>query len=781
MMRNHWNKIDLACIIVIVASYCFLSVSGLNWDHLELAGGYGLDPDSGGISEALGYLYNLQENWRIGGKEYPQGYGILLALFYGIAVNVASFAGKLPPFEIQMRNQPYGRLLMAVAHISTEDGRIFFTLTARGMSSLFGLLTVLLMYVIGRDYFKSRRVGFAAAIMLMSAYPFIIFSQNAKYPATAIFFFLLSTYLSSRLIATPSLGRYFWTGLCAGFAVSIIYFNGVALLVLLLAHIVIITSNNSARDISLGTNKRLFIALFAAGIGFTITNPRILTDGPTLVLDVMEWARAFFATDRRADHMLSNLHGGAAGWMFRIRDDVGLPLLAAMVIGLWVSAKTYSRENALFVFVGLFYLAFSVVGAQSYIVATAYPVLLLLFAHWCIQSLTRATEAVAALQMQFPVWCRLGNRLLSHASANYSPAAHRKILVTVVYGAIVVGISSQGATRITAQNMINQTVSTKLIARQWVQSNLPIEAKYIVDSSGIQIDQIDGRVFHASFVGGSRAVTHSFQDILHASGAEVFSAEYAVTGSDFLEFISDVNVKKYPALERNLSPAGVGYGLVDAYKEYFHLLHKHAVLVQHFPKGNWVGEDQINNFGFLFFGVPWAKLWVFLSDSNVRTQGPSIKIYKLTPEFWRAVEAALFTEKPAAVCTESNSSGAAHNGMLMIEQTAVYDRITKTFAIELCWQSDHKKVMNEVVFSLDYASMLKRDFWYYIKRGISTVLRTNQRHRQIYREYFNLQGDSYRATTTFSVPDNMVKGDYVLRYYFSDDPYNEIELARITQ
>ena len=40
--------------------------------------------------------------------------------------------------------------------------------------------------------------------------------------------------------------------------------------------------------------------------------------------------------------------------MFRVRDDVGLPLLAAMVIGLLGSAKIYSRENALFVFVGLF-------------------------------------------------------------------------------------------------------------------------------------------------------------------------------------------------------------------------------------------------------------------------------------------------------------------------------------------------------------------------------------------------------------------------------------------
>ena len=52
-----------------------------------------------------------------------------------------------------------------------------------------------------------------------------------------------------------------------------------------------------------------------------------------------------------------------------------------------------------------------------------------------------------------------------------------------------------------------------------------------------------------------------------------------------------------------------------------------------------------------------------------------------------------------------------------------------------------------------------------VQRAISSVLGINQRHRQIYREYFNLQGDSYRASTTFTVPDNMAKGDYVLRYY----------------
>ncbi len=62
VMKSNWNKFDLLCIIALVVLYYFVSVIGLDWDHLELAGGYGLDTDGGGISEALGYLYNLEEN-----------------------------------------------------------------------------------------------------------------------------------------------------------------------------------------------------------------------------------------------------------------------------------------------------------------------------------------------------------------------------------------------------------------------------------------------------------------------------------------------------------------------------------------------------------------------------------------------------------------------------------------------------------------------------------------------------------------------------------------------
>jgi hypothetical protein len=276
-------------------------------------------------------------------------------------------------------------------------------------------------------------------------------------------------------------------------------------------------------------------------------------------------------------------------------------------------------------------------------------------------------------------------------------------------------------------------------------------------------------------------ITHSLQDIIHGNGVEVFSAEYAVTGSDLVEFISDENIARYPVLKQNLSPSGFGFGLKEAYSEYTTLLNENAVLLKEFPAGQWIGNDPQAAFGYQFKGVAWSRAFDFFWGSSSRTHGPPIRIYQLTTQFWQAIEAKLFTDKPAAVCAQSDNTATAHNGVRLLEKSAVYSPTTKTFAIELCWQSDRSKIMNELTFSLDYASMLERDFWYYIKRAISSVLGINQRHRQTYREYFNLQGDSYRASTTFTIPDNMAKGDYVLRYYFADDPFNELELARITQ
>ena len=780
-MKTYWNKVDLVGIISLAILYYFLSVVGLNWDHLELAGGYGLDPDSGGISEALGYVYNLPENWHVGFKAYPQGYGILLAFLDVLVVSAASIAGALPKFGIHMANQPYSRLLMAVAEISTAEGRIFFTLVARGMSALFGFLTVVLVYFIGRDYFCSRRVGFIASIFLLSTYPFVQLSLIAKYPATNTFFFLSSFYMLCRLVQNPSQRLYIYTGLSVGLAISLSYLSAGVLVVLLFAHAIIIKSENKFAIAAFLFDKRMLSALLMVSVGFLLFNPRVFAHGPTMVLENMEWVRHIGRDRRVLDYKLSMVYAGVLGSALHLRDEVGLPLLGIMLTSLVYGAANYSRRNAPFLFAGSLYLVVFQLHPASYFISTAYPVLLLLAAYGLISGVDGWNGS--PLETYVRTLFRSKNFTPLHGGAAITAVApaHASPVNLLVLGLIVTSISAPGAARIVAQNLINEQTSTNIQARQWILRTLPVNSKYLVDDSGVRISDAVAQTFNASLSGRSSMITRSLQDIIHVNGVEVFSAAYAVTGNDLIEFLSDENISKYPILKRNLSPAGFGFGLREAYSEYMTLLSKHAVLLKEFPAGRWIGVDPQNLFGYQFEGLTWARTYGFLSDAGSRTHGPPIKIYQLTPEFWRAVETALFTEKPAAVCTESNSSGAARNGMRLLEKTAVYDGNTKTFAIELCWQSDHKKIMNEVVFSLDYASMLKRDFWYYIKRGISTVLGTNQRHRQIYREYFNLQGDSYRATTTFSVPDNMVKGDYVLRYYFSGDPYNEIELARITQ
>ena len=465
-MKYNWRRPDLFCVATLATAYFFLSVVSLNWAHLELAGGYGLDPDSGGISEALGYLYNLQENWHIGYKDYPQGYGILLALFDGLAVSVASLAGKLPAFEVYMANQPYSRLLMAVADISSAEGRIFFTLVARGMSTLLGFLTVVLVYFMGRDYFCSRRVGFIASIFLLSTYPFVQLSLIAKYPATTTFFFLLSFYLSCRLLQNPSPRLYLYSGLSVGFVIATSYFSGLVLLVLLLVHAMIMKAEGALAFVKVWFDKRIISALFMVVVGFVLFNPRVFAHAPILVLDFMAWLRQLHPTDQRADHLLLFVYGGLGGGVLPLRDEIGLPLLCSMLAGLAYATAKYSRRIAPFLLVGFSHLLIYPFYQASYFISTAYPVLVLLAACGLVSEVDGWNGSPPEIYVRTLFRSKHFTPLHGGVAITAVAPVHASPVNLLVLGLIVTSISAPGVARIVAQNLINAQISTNIHARQ---------------------------------------------------------------------------------------------------------------------------------------------------------------------------------------------------------------------------------------------------------------------------------------------------------------------------
>jgi len=652
----------------------------------------------------------------------------------------------------------YGNLPYASVSVSSKEARIFFTLSARAMSSLFGWLTVMITYLIGRNFFHNRKIGFVSAILLISAYPFMLYSQINKYPAIAIFFFLLSFYVSLKLLEQSSLKYYVLNGCCAGLAISMIYYNGIAIFVLFCAHIMVVSSEGKIRVRTALLDKRLLWALFACCTTFLILNPRILTHGFMLFIDIMTWYVSAFGGSGRADFDLQKCYyEGIGAFIFHIRDAVGLPLLFAILFGLIVSSVKYKEHrNVLFVFVGTFYLLFSVIASEGYVVATAYPILFTLFARSVVDIIYSHTNKFSLL----------------HQNVKHC------LLIIIVFG-----VSIHGCFKIISQNMINAQPSTALQANQWIRHHLPVNSTLIVDPRGVKGLGDWGKIMSFSYQNGERLISHNVKDLLWENGTELFTAQYAVIGSRlFSELISDKHINTYPSLKKIHSTTGVGYGLKKAYQTYTDLLEKYALCVNEFQAGRWLGENQRFTFGPPFLGIPLHELPTFFFDPSYRTHGAPIKIYRLTPSFWRALEDVLIMPVETGGCDKKTSIDAVGEKAILTDKTVRHNLTSDELDIELGWRTENKKIMREIVFTLEHSSRFqkKMDFYYYMSKIINRIKGKDTLMTKRYKEFVTLKAACFVTRYKFIIPKNMAKGEYILMINFKSSHSEYLELGRFT-
>ena len=746
MRRYIWDFVPL---VILTTIYVSLSTTGLNWDHIELSGGNGSDPDGGAMSEALRYVHDFSKNWNIGYKEYPQGYGFVLALLYKAVIPFASLFGILPAYEItSVHGGLYGQLPYPGFSVSSEAARVFFGITARAMSSLFGYLTVLLTYIIGRNFFQDRRIGFISALLLTSCYPFILFSQVSKYPATAIFFFLLSFYSTVQLAQRPSRGKYVLSGILAGAAISMIYYNVVAVLVLFLAHILVLSSESRLGLKSIFLDKKLLYALAACSATFLILNPRLFTHGFVLISQTINWSRTF--GENRAGYLyLFDRYEGAGAFLYYMKDDVGLPLFVIILWGMLAAVIRIERKKSILLCAGVPYLLLSHFAREPYIVGTAYPIFFLLFAQ-------------SAVAYSYP-----SDQKHLQVSQRVKPL----ILITIVTGACI-----HGFFRCAAHNMINSQKSTSMQAQEWIHEHLPRGSHLILDgASVVKVGGRMGHIFRLNYVGGEPAITHDLRELIWPNGTEIFDAQYAVMGDGyFSEIVTEEKIDEYPILEEVLSPVGIGYGFREAHEAFTSLIDKHALLIKEIPEGQWSGENQRKIFFPLFPGVPFNSIVTFLVDSCFRSHGPSIKIFQLTPSFKQALEASLLTPTITCDCTHNKTTwGVFQEGALHLNTKS------NEIELELCWQAGNRKVMRELVFVLDHSSTPKANsIERYLFRGTSRLRGKETVAVKRSKEFIGLEEDCYMTRAKIIVPKNMLSGEYVLRLNYASSQSGDFELGR---
>lgn len=152
-----------------------------------------------------------------------------------------------------------------------------FLLIGRLSTALFGVLTVLLAYRLGKSLFD-RRAGLLAALVLAVTLGHVASSQQVKMDVPAAFW---NTWCTLLLVSIMRRGRYrdyVWAGLLAGLGMATKYYSLIMLMPIGLAHL-LREPSALARSPRMFLSARLFTAPLALFVGFFIGSPYNTLDG----------------------------------------------------------------------------------------------------------------------------------------------------------------------------------------------------------------------------------------------------------------------------------------------------------------------------------------------------------------------------------------------------------------------------------------------------------------------------------------------------------------------
>jgi 4-amino-4-deoxy-L-arabinose transferase-like glycosyltransferase len=201
-------------------------------------------------------------DWNLQRFNYPPFYAYIQALAYAAYFLWGASRGlwtEVPPFAVPQ-----------------------YYLVGRLLSALVGIITVLVVYYVGREML-SRRASLTAAALLGGSYLHIIHSHYATFDVM-IGLLAALTLLFSILIRTRREAHwYLLAGLCAGLAGATKYNGAVALVIPLVAHVLATPWGEWG-----WLDRRLFLAGGGFLVGFLGGNPFALGNLPAFLNDLAQ-------------------------------------------------------------------------------------------------------------------------------------------------------------------------------------------------------------------------------------------------------------------------------------------------------------------------------------------------------------------------------------------------------------------------------------------------------------------------------------------------------------
>jgi hypothetical protein len=186
---------------------------------------------------------------------------------------------------------------------------------SRLLSALMGTGVVFLTFVIGQRLFDQRTGLFAAALLAVSML-LVNLSHFATADVPSLFGFTLTCATATAIYRDGARRSYLWAGVFAGLAAAVKYVGGLALAVIVTAHLL-----RQPRR-----HRFLALACAAAAMGFVLGNP-------VLLFAPLEFAEGFVA-----ESVFNSLRGQGLPRAFgpllaQLDDAVGMPLALLSVAG----------------------------------------------------------------------------------------------------------------------------------------------------------------------------------------------------------------------------------------------------------------------------------------------------------------------------------------------------------------------------------------------------------------------------------------------------------------
>jgi 4-amino-4-deoxy-L-arabinose transferase-like glycosyltransferase len=386
-------------------------------------------------------------------------------------------------------------------------------LLGRVVTACFGVGTVGLVYLVGKQIASRTAVGILAALAVAVS-PVNISNSRLITPDTFVTFFIVAALLASVLVYQQGkTWQYILAGVCVGLAASSKYNGGLIVLALLLAHF--LRHGKAALR-----QPTLYLALLFCGAGFLVATPFAVLD-PSKFLNDLRFETLHYSTGH------AGMEGESLQWYLSYMWNSSGLLYILAVLGILYGSFSHLKETSLLsVFpVAYFVLISSLVVRNDRTFLPLTPALFLLAA-WFLVDL-------------FGNWRAMRSKSL------------RRILLTAIASLAVVALAQPLLKTVADTNRL-VTPNSRETARVWISDNLPPGARIALES-------------YAPFVDPSRFAVQGIVRLIDHE-AEWYSEQ----GFDFLvasqgmygRFYQEpqrygIEISQYDSLFRRFSPVMV--------------------------------------------------------------------------------------------------------------------------------------------------------------------------------------------------------------------------------